>query len=130
MATQITNADITAAEERMREAAKAYHAAREASLNAGAEAARLHFIALAHDTDEGSIPVAGFRFTTEYCYDDEGGYFDSINVMLVDSNGDDIDYDDSCIEPFGPEVIRRLCGCSEDADQGEITVAEAREKSF
>ena len=113
-----------------REAAawRVYKAAHEEANNASAEWARLQLIALSED-EQLEPAVVGLRFTTEYCYDDEGGYFDSLSVALLDAEGDDIDYD-SDFEGVGTDAIRRLCGVPDGADEGSITVAEARERSF
>jgi hypothetical protein len=116
---------ISKALERLNATARAYGEAQEAYLNASAEWARLSLIASAESDGE----VCGARFSTEYCYDDEGGYFDAVSVALVDTDGEDIDYD-SELESCGPEAIRRLCGCADGADSGAITLAEARERSF
>lgn len=115
------------AQERLTSAWLANQATHDEAVNASAEWARLRLLEISEqDGDDGPT---GLRFSTEYCYDDEGGYFESISVALLDAEGEDIDYDDA-LESCGPEAIRRLCGCVEGADEGEITVAEARERSF
>jgi len=117
--------ELTIAQERLNATGRAFTDAQEAHLNACTEWARLSLIASAALPDG----VVGARFSTEYCYDDEGGYFDTVSVSLLDADGEDIDYD-SELESCGPEAIRRLCGAPEGADSGQITVAEARERSF
>ena len=121
----MSSALISAAQERLNAAGRAYREAQEAYLTACAEWARLSLIASAESDGD----VCGARFSTEYCYYDEGGYFDSVSVSLLDAEGEDIDYDAE-LESCGPEAIRRLCGCPDGAVEGQITVAEARERSF
>lgn len=115
-------------QQRLTAAWKIHTRAYEEATNAGAELARLLLIKAGED-EQADPRVAGLRFTTEYCYDDEGGYFDSLSVALLDEEESDIDYDGE-FESIGPEAIRRLCGVAEGADSGQITVAEAQERSF
>lgn len=122
---------LKVAEARMEEAWKAFRYASENANNAAAEVARLTLLKL---SDE--IPgLTGMTFETQYEYDDEGGYFRTLSCYPTFADDDaEADYDQydflDTMNGFGAEPICVLCGVHTDADAGEITIEQARDRRF
>ena len=79
--------------------------------------------------------VIGFTFETEYEYDDEGGYYRTANMYPVFADNtpivDEYDFLDQVRDGASVEAICILCGVDpDDGHEGEVTVAQARERSF
>ena len=123
------------ARERALELDKVWREAQTKALNAWAELARLDLIRLAEENPL----IEGMTFESSFEYDDEGGYYRSVNPYPLTSSGEegavyadvdpDWDFHDTFYQ-YGHEVLCILCGVDEDADSGSITIAEARERSF
>lgn len=123
-------AQLEVAEARMNAAYKSFQYAAENANNAAAEYARLTLLKL---SDE--IPgLTGMTFETQYEYDDEGGYFRSLSCYPTFANDEEADYDNydfiDLMNGFGAEPICVLCGVHTDADAGEITIEQIRERRF
>ena len=122
---------MDAARERAEALDQAWRKARTEALNAWAELARLDLIRLAEENPL----IGGLTFETSYEYDDEGGYFRTVNTYPLTSGpteedpDPDWDFHDT-FSTYGPEVVCILAGLDEDAEAGQITLAEAKERSF
>lgn len=103
--------------------------ARERADTFWAEVARLTLIEWA----EKDKRITGLTFESEYEYDDEGGYFLSVNAYpATDGDAlelDDYDFHDNFAQ-FGHASLAILCGVSPDTMDGEVTVEQARERRF
>lgn len=106
--------------------------AQEEAVKAEAEYLRLCLLGYA----ETNPSVAGLSYQCEYQYDDEGGYFRTISFYPLVTDGDgyfegdfDMDFADEW-GGFTPESVCLLCGDKSDAWEGQVTLAEARERSF
>lgn len=114
---------------------KVWREAQANARNAWAELARLDLLRLAEEEPA----IKGMRFESNYEYDDEGGYFMSVNAYpLSDFDDPDVVADDpdpdyvlaETFEQYGHEVLCVLCGVSEDSWEGQVTIVEAKERSF
>lgn len=126
----MSTVEMDAARERSNSAYKALQYASDNANKAAAECARLELLRLA-----GQIPgMNGMTFETSYEYDDEGGYFRTISCYPTFEAGEPADYDQyefiDLMNGYGPEPICVLCGMYSDADQGEITIEQAKERRF
>lgn len=103
-------------------------ATNEDYIRAEAEVVRLVFLEFAAKDSA----IQGFCFEYEYEYDVEGGYYLSTSVYPLVDGEEAYDLDEFSYEmrEHGIEAIRLVCGVSEDAVEGRVTVAEARERSF
>lgn len=120
--------ELDAALERMNLLCRTSQEAVEAA-NAGvAEVARLSLLKLA-ETMPG---LGGLAYSTDYEYDDEGSYFRTVTVYPLEegSYGDFDDEFSDDMSAFGVEALALLCGVSEDAVEGQVTLAEAQERRF
>lgn len=128
----MSTAEIDTARQRMGSAFQACRYATEKANQAAAEVARLTLLKLAGEMER----LTGFRFESEYQYDDEGGYFRSVTVYPA-FEGDEPDYDSDYpyefedeMNSFGSEAIAVLCGLPPEADNGQITIKEAKTRRF
>ena len=119
--------------ERMTRAHSTFRTARDEMNAAEAEVLRLQFLAFVDEHPE----VTGFTFETEYEYDDEGGYYRTASMYATyeDKVGldeiDGYDFVDAVRDGASIEAICILCGVDpDDGHEGEVTVAEARERRF
>lgn len=124
--------EIERARERSAAAHKELSAAMEASRQADAEHLRLAFLAI---VDEFPSKIKGLSFDSEYCYDDEGGYFisDSVYPLEGECTAEVEGWDPYVLEDlngWGHEALCVLCGVHTESFAGQITVAEARERRF
>ena len=113
---------------RMNEAWKLFEYARDNAHQAEAEVARLTLLELADQ-----IPgMDGMTFETQYEYDDEGGYFRTISCYPTGDGTEDYDGYEflDLMNGFTPAAICVLCGTPTDADAGEITMEQIRERRF
>lgn len=124
----VSDVRIKAASERAIEAQAAYEVASKNVTAAVAEVARLSLLEYAREHPE----VTGLSFESSYEYDDEGGYF--LSTSVYPTVADDFWMDDyelaDAVQGFGHAAIALLCGADEDAYEGEVTIAEARERRF
>ena len=126
----MTTMTASEANARANDAWSAFMEARKVAYIASAEAMR-HWLREEVDdvkTNHG-IDVVGLRFSTEFVYNDEGGYFESVSVALLDGEEGDIDYSD-VLESYGPEVVRVFFGCSPEEESGTMTLEEAEKVVF
>lgn len=130
----MTTTEMDALRERAIAAGKVAAEARMVELNAWAELARIDLLKFVDEHPEAGI--IGLSFETTYEYDDEGGYFPTPSIYpLV---GDDADRHEADPEyefhdmahAYGHDVLAVLCGVDTDELEGQITVAEARERRF
>ena len=131
MSTTEQSPELEAAEERANAATKAFQEATTAVNNAWAEHARLTLLKLSEEHPE----LQGLSFETSYEYDDEGGYYASVSVYpLIDGDILEIGWNDYELEDefsgYGHDVIATLCGVHTEQMSGQITLVEARERSF
>jgi len=125
---------MDAARERAIELDGVWREARTNAFNAWAELARLDLLRVAEEKPA----ITGLRFEAHYEYDDEGGYYMSVTAYPLGADDPDLDEDDldphyefaETFEQYGHEILCVLCGLTEEASEGQITVAEARERSF
>lgn len=124
------SATMDAARERALQLDKTWRELRDHALIAWAELARLDLIRLAEENPA----IVGMTFESDFEYDDEGGYYLTVNPYpLTSSGGEDPDPDwdfHDVFYQYGHEVLCVLCGVDEDARSGQITLAEAKERSF
>ena len=129
--TEVGQTELSIAVERMNAAYKAYQYASDGANQAAAEVARLELLRLS-----GEIPgMTGMTFESDYEYNDEGGYFRTIScypTFAEDAEIADFEHWDfiDAMNGFGAEPICVLCDVSTDSGQGEITLAQARERRF
>ena len=127
MATQESES-LTQATDRMHVALKASDEAIRVANLAAAEVARLTLLKLADENDD----LTGIDFEVTSEYDDEGSYFKTVSVFpQFDGFREPVDHDISdMLNGFGPTPLCILCGVHDESWEGQVTIAEAREKRF
>lgn len=122
----ITEQEIDLARAVANEAYTHYETLRTRWLEAEVEWGRLKLLEIA-DRDPS---VTAFSWSIEYCYDDEGGYFESASASVVTNDEiespEDVYSEDEVIDlNLGVELIRALCG-DETSEDVEVTVQTLR----
>ena len=136
MSTKQESPELRAAQAAMTAASRVYMQAKMAWNKTAAEWSRLMLIDLAEE-----FPVIeAFEFDVTYEYDDEGGYFASVNGRAVLTAEAQLQQEENenIVEDFWTEIsdigldnetVAMLCGTEVDKD-AKITVAQLRELSF
>lgn len=123
----IQESELTEASARLAAAMKACDEATRVANLAAAEAARLTLLKFADKDDD----LIGMSFEVNSEYDDEGSYFKCASVYPQFESGEDVDHEVSDeLNAFGPAALCVLCGVHDESWEGEITIAEARERRF
>ena len=124
----------TPEETRLVMATDAYESARHEQACALSELLRLELLKFSEEHPE----VKGLAFETEWCYDDEGGYFMADTVypltdgepgFLAEMDEDPYEFSDA-MHGFGHTALTMLCGLFPDDTEGQVTVEQAREMRF
>lgn len=116
-------------QERVTRASQRFFDAQKELYKALAEQARLELLNQATEDER----IVGLTFTTEYEYDDEGGYFrsDTVYPVVNDTDYADFDYEfGDLFQQYGHEALCVLCGVDTESFAGEITIEQARERRF
>jgi hypothetical protein len=122
----VCDRSLTKARERVNEAYTVYAEHEAALYRASAEAARLEFLRFCSEHPE----VDSMCFEAEWQYDDEASYYKSVSCYCNDDEINEGYEFYEAMNHWGSEALAVLCGLPADALSGELTLQEARERSF
>lgn len=134
MSTIERPAHLIAAAEAAQAAWNVMDAARTAAYRADGERLRLELLHLVDSVRlEHGVVITGFDFETQYEYNDEGGYYNTVNPSVTideETNPEGIDFHDDLYDlDLYPPTLAYMAKGDEDEDFS-FTVEQLRSMSF